>query len=144
MNGGYYSVRIGSRISCLLVLVGFRLETHSSTATRTVGPCRWGLILGGGSPAASAWRHSTLANPLPSKAILVVLCTTALLLLRDSCYMVMAIRLPSWSYDPPYTGHWEPVTSTINWCEEVALCPSLSLRIPVDTFAGLLCHSICS
>lgn len=31
----------------------------------------------------------------------------------------MQIRLPSWSYDPPYPGFWDPVTSTINWCEEV-------------------------
>lgn len=31
----------------------------------------------------------------------------------------MGVRLPSWSYSPPYSGYWHPVTSTINWCEEV-------------------------
>lgn len=36
--------------------------------------------------------------------------------------------LPSISYTPAHTGYWEPVTSTINWCEEV--CTSYIDRHP--------------
>lgn len=31
---------------------------------------------------------------------------------------------PAWSYGLPYPGYWDPVTSTINWCEEVRYSPT--------------------
>lgn len=31
----------------------------------------------------------------------------------------MGFPLPSIRYPPSQAGYWEPVTSTINWCEEV-------------------------
>lgn len=33
----------------------------------------------------------------------------------------MGFKLPSIPYPPASGGYWEPVTSTINWCEEVSV-----------------------
>ncbi len=52
--------------------------------------------------------------------------------------------LPSIPYAAPDVGgYWDPVTSTINWCEEVR-CSLLRSKSPPLTraSAGLLCDSI--
>lgn len=52
--------------------------------------------------------------------------------------------LPSIPYAAPdIGGYWDPVTSTINWCEEVrcSLLPSKSPPL-TGASAGLLCDSI--
>jgi dihydroceramidase len=35
-------------------------------------------------------------------------------------YLQMTWSLPSFPYPPAKDGYWEPVTSTLNWCEEVS------------------------
>jgi len=50
--------------------------------------------------------------------------------------------LPSFPYPPAQDGYWSPVTSTLNWCEEVcedhcAICPNVYLTIQS---LGLLCY----
>ncbi|KAL8835296.1 MAG: hypothetical protein Q9170_003382 [Blastenia crenularia] len=49
----------------------------------------------------------------------------------------MELHLPSWSYDPPYTGYWNPVTSTINWCEEDYYTTPYAAEI-VNTLTNLM------
>ncbi|KAL8691742.1 MAG: hypothetical protein Q9224_004104 [Gallowayella concinna] len=49
----------------------------------------------------------------------------------------MGLRLPSWSYDPPHPGYWEPVTSTIQWCEEDYYATPYAAEI-VNTLTNLM------
>lgn len=54
----------------------------------------------------------------------------------------MSSWLPSLPYPPPdQKGFWEPVTSTINWCEEVLILYLLTVSILCHL--GLLRHSLC-
>ncbi len=52
-------------------------------------------------------------------------------------------------YPPPRDGYWHPVTSTLNWCEEVSRCLGYlddgfgcGLRLMFDTYIGLLCYHL--
>jgi dihydroceramidase len=36
----------------------------------------------------------------------------------------MTWSLPFFPYPPAKDGYWEPVTSTLNWCEEVCISPT--------------------
>jgi hypothetical protein len=49
-------------------------------------------------------------------------------------------------YPPAKDGYWEPVTSTLNWCEEVSEAPLVhpSVVFEVDRLraSGLLCDKI--
>lgn len=49
--------------------------------------------------------------------------------------------LPSFPYGPPAEGYWAPVTSTLNWCEEVCIS-SISKAVKCSCRPGLLCHSL--
>ncbi|KAL9587292.1 MAG: hypothetical protein Q9212_000339 [Teloschistes hypoglaucus] len=49
----------------------------------------------------------------------------------------MRLLVPSWSYQPRYTGYWEPVTSTINWCEEDYYATPYAAEI-VNTLTNLV------
>ncbi|KAI9883222.1 MAG: hypothetical protein M1823_005015 [Watsoniomyces obsoletus] len=49
----------------------------------------------------------------------------------------MGLRLPSVPYRTPKTGYWDPVTSTLNWCEEDYYATIYSAEI-VNTLTNLL------
>lgn len=58
----------------------------------------------------------------------------------------MGVPLPSFPYPPPRDGYWGPVTSTLNWCEEVGYWSQNfpSCVSPVDQrLPGLLCYPLC-
>ncbi|KAL9031712.1 MAG: hypothetical protein Q9196_000260 [Gyalolechia fulgens] len=49
----------------------------------------------------------------------------------------MGSHWPSWTYDPPYSGYWDPVTSTLNWCEEDYYATPYAAEI-VNTLTNLM------
>lgn len=55
---------------------------------------------------------------------------------------------PHFPYPPAKPGYWSPVTSTLNWCEEVCLfrcrlsLPGASGRWTDLTLLGLLCYRL--
>jgi hypothetical protein len=46
----------------------------------------------------------------------------------------MIMRLPKVPYPPVQNGYWSPVTSTLNWCEEVSAGTHITtIIISLDT-----------
>lgn len=74
-------------------------------------------------------------------------------------YRIMTWSLPFFPYPPAKDGYWEPVTSTLNWCEEVCSrewpiitdihrnrnysnnAPLLRITMPPSTLRRLSTHS---
>jgi hypothetical protein len=50
--------------------------------------------------------------------------------------------LPFIPYPPAKAGFWNPVTSTLNWCEEVCSMVAFWKLDPDSSHAGLLCDSL--
>ena len=70
----------------------------------------------------SPLRFSQVERPLTASLLQhsSVLTTLVCIFSRASGYIqVMASWLPSVPYPPSRDGYWSPVTSTLNWCEEV-------------------------
>lgn len=54
-------------------------------------------------------------------------------------------QLPFFPYPPSKEGYWSPVTSTLNWCEEVGLrafCDEIKCAMAYGLCVGLLCHHL--
>jgi hypothetical protein len=68
---------------------------------------------------ANAWRQSTDVNRSSTCFISTLFgCSITKARLQNPRRDVM-VKLPSLPYGPSKEGFWSPVTSTINWCEEV-------------------------
>lgn len=52
-------------------------------------------------------------------------------------FATMGLTLPSFPYPPSKEGYWEPISSTINWCEEDYYATQYSAEI-VNTLTNLL------
>jgi hypothetical protein len=68
-------------------------------------------------PGLFFWVLLFLESLNPS--VLTTLAFTESRSFRSFCTIVMASLLPSIPYPPSQEGYWSPVTSTLNWCEEV-------------------------
>lgn len=99
------------------------------------------------SSASSSCSLSSLCTsytypPAPNDDILFILALSKPFL-ASPVSPQMFFNIP---YPPSQAGYWSPVTSTLNWCEEVALThytiASIRYQWTNGFFIGLLCYSI--
>src|SRR5689334_3760541 len=70
--------------------------------------------------ASLGWPESDRSQAPPEPWVKLVSAHESVVALNIlSTSVVMNWKLPSIPYPTPQAGYWSPVTSTLNWCEEV-------------------------
>ena len=83
------------------------------------------------------------AQDICSSHLSTLYCSFSLPWFLTSKALTMPAWLPSVPYQVPGHGYWDPVTSTLEWCEEVSTSPiSLSQQVIEMRAIGLLCNPI--